>query len=114
MGCSRFYRPIVSSPKGSNVTNRSQPDRHFCRFTNPRYIVNFPTKRHWRDKSRIEDIESGLAALVEEIQKRSIRSIAMPSIGAGLGGLPWIKVRGLIDNAMMQLNETSIIVLEPH
>jgi O-acetyl-ADP-ribose deacetylase (regulator of RNase III) len=95
-----------------------QPGRMFVfensRFMNPRYIINFPTKRHWRDPSRIEDIESGLAALVEEIQKRSIRSIAMPAIGAGLGGLSWIKVRSLIEKAMTKLNETNIIILEPH
>jgi O-acetyl-ADP-ribose deacetylase (regulator of RNase III) len=95
-----------------------QPGRMFVfeniRFTNPRYIINFPTKRHWRDPSRMEDIESWPAALVEEIQKRNIQSIAMPAIGAGLGGLPWIQVRGLIETAMIRLDETNIIVLEPH
>ena len=46
-------------------------------LTNPRYIINFPTKRHWRGKSRMEDIESGLVALAEEIRSRKIRSIAI-------------------------------------
>lgn len=54
---------------------------------NPRYIINFPTKRHWRDKSRYEDIESGLKALVREVRQRKIRSIAVPPLGSGLGGL---------------------------
>ena len=76
---------------------------------NPRYIINFPTKRHWRDPSRIEDIESGLAALVEEIQRQSIRSIATPAIGAGLGGLSWIKARGLIEKTMTKLDGTKIL-----
>ena len=58
------------------------------RLIQPYYIINFPTKRHWRGKSRIEDIESGLAALVKEIQLRNIRSIAIPPLGSGLGG--WI------------------------
>ena len=53
----------------------------------PRYIVNFPTKRHWRGKSRIEDIEAGLRALAEEISSRQIRSIAIPALGTDLGGL---------------------------
>jgi len=47
---------------------------------NPRYIINFPTKRHWRSPSRIEDIELGLSALVEEIRVRGIRSIAVPAL----------------------------------
>ena len=70
-----------------------QPGRMFV-FENggkagPRYIVNFPTKRHWRDKSMIEDIEAGLSALVVEVRRRGIRSIAIPALGAGLGGLDW-------------------------
>jgi O-acetyl-ADP-ribose deacetylase (regulator of RNase III) len=81
---------------------------------NPRYIINFPTKRHWRDASRIEDIEAGLTALVEEIKKRSIRSIAMPAIGAGLGGLSWVAVRDLIEKIMGPLQDKAIVVFEPH
>ena len=50
----------------------------------PRYIINFPTKRHWRGKSRIEDIDAGLKALVVEVQARGIRSIAIPPLGSGL------------------------------
>ncbi|MGC9326467.1 MAG: macro domain-containing protein, partial [Candidatus Hinthialibacter sp.] len=55
-------------------------------LTFPQYIINFPTKRHWRGKSRIEDIESGLKALVQEIRRRDIQSIAIPPLGCGLGG----------------------------
>ena len=54
---------------------------------------NFPTKRHWRGKSRMDDIEAGLGALVQEIQKRKIRSIAIPPLGTSLGGLRWADVR---------------------
>jgi O-acetyl-ADP-ribose deacetylase (regulator of RNase III) len=68
-------------------------------LTPPRYIINFPTKRHWRGKSRMEDIESGLEALVEEIRHRGIRSIAIPPLGAGLGGLDWDARYGLASNA---------------
>jgi O-acetyl-ADP-ribose deacetylase (regulator of RNase III) len=68
-----------------------QPGRMFVfetgHLTNPRYIINFPTKRHWRGKSRIQDIESGLTALVAEIRKRGITSVAIPPLGSGLGGL---------------------------
>lgn len=51
------------------------------RLTNPKYIINFPTKRHWRGKSRIEDIDAGLVALANEIHSRNIHSIAIPPFG---------------------------------
>lgn len=84
------------------------------RLTAPRYIINFPTKRHWRDKSRIEDIEAGLEALVAEIRKRGIRSIAVPALGAGLGGLDWSEVRARIERAMRDLTGVRVVVFEPH
>ena len=55
----------------------------------PRYIVNSPTKRHWRDPSRLDDIEAGLATLVSQIERLSIGSIAILPLGCGLGGLDW-------------------------
>ncbi|MFM9967546.1 MAG: macro domain-containing protein [Burkholderiales bacterium] len=61
--------------------------------TLPRYIINFPTKRDWRSKSRIEDIRSGLESLIKEVRARGIRSIAIPPLGSGLGGLDWRAVR---------------------
>ena len=71
--------------------NEMQPGRVFVFETGqvlpPRYIINFPTKRHWRGKSRMEDIEAGLRSLADEIRSRGIRSIAVPPLGSGLGGL---------------------------
>ncbi len=69
----------------------------------PRYIINFPTKTHWRSKSRLEIIDAGLAALVEEIRSRGIRSIALPALGCGNGGLNWNDVRPRIENALGNL-----------
>jgi O-acetyl-ADP-ribose deacetylase (regulator of RNase III) len=83
------------------------------KMTYPKYIINFPTKRHWRGKSRIEDIESGLAALVHEIRVRHIRSIAIPPLGSGLGGLPWQEVRRRIEEALCGFNDLEVIVFEP-
>lgn len=54
---------------------------------NPRFIINFPTKRHWKSNSRIEDIKSGLTDLISIIQQHQIRSVAIPPLGCGLGGL---------------------------
>lgn len=83
------------------------------RLTNPQYIINFPTKRHWRGKSRIEDIKAGLTALIEEIRTRNIHSIAIPPLGSGLGGLDWSDVRPLIESALMQVKDLKAFVFEP-
>lgn len=94
-----------------------QPGRMFVfetgRLMNPRYIINFPTKRHWRGKSRVEDIESGLVALVDEVRERGIRSIAVPPLGAGLGGLDWREVRQRIETALGDLEDVEVVVFEP-
>ena len=81
-------------------------------LTAPRFIVNFPTKRHWRGKSRMEDIISGLEALKIEIIDREIKSIAIPPLGSGLGGLNWPEVRSQIETSLGDLN-IDIIVFEP-
>ena len=83
------------------------------RLSPPRYIINFPTKRHWRGKSRIEDIQSGLKALVEEVRARDIRSIAIPPLGSGLGGLDWEMVRPYIEDAAKELADVRVVVYEP-
>jgi O-acetyl-ADP-ribose deacetylase (regulator of RNase III) len=77
------------------------------------YIINFPTKRHWKDMSRIEDIESGLLALAAEIRNRGIRSIALPPLGCGLGGLAWSDVRSSIEAALGGLSRVKVVVFEP-
>ena len=94
-----------------------QPGRMFVfetgRLTPPRYIINFPTKRHWRGMSRIEDIEAGLEALVAVIRERAIGSIALPPLGSGLGGLEWSDVRARIESAVADLSGVQVRVYEP-
>lgn len=94
-----------------------QPGRMFVfetrQPTNPRYIINFPTKRHWRGKSRIEDIEAGLLALVEVIRQYGIRSVAVPALGSGLGGLDWRDVRPRIEEAFRGVDDLDVVVFEP-
>jgi len=95
-----------------------QPGKMFVFETgtlgNPKFIINFPTKRHWRGKSRMEDIDSGLKALVEEIRKRGIRSIAIPPLGSGLGGLNWAEVRPRIEAALRGINDLHVSIFEPN
>ena len=97
--------------------NQVQPGRMFVfetgQLTNPRYIINFPTKRHWRGKSRMEDIETGLDALVQEIKERNIRSIALPPLGSGLGGLEWSEVRSRIAAVLQDLDDLRVVMFEP-
>jgi O-acetyl-ADP-ribose deacetylase (regulator of RNase III) len=83
------------------------------RVTNPKYIINFPTKRHWREKSRIEDIDSGLVALVDVISSRNIHSIAIPPLGSGLGGLDWSNVRPHIENTLRSIENVRVVIFEP-
>jgi O-acetyl-ADP-ribose deacetylase (regulator of RNase III) len=82
--------------------------------TGPKFIINFPTKRHWRGKSRIEDIEIGLSALRELLQVKQIKSVAIPPLGSGLGGLDWKRVRPRIEKALKPLNKVNITVYEPN
>jgi O-acetyl-ADP-ribose deacetylase (regulator of RNase III) len=79
----------------------------------PKFIINFPTKRHWRGNSKLEDIESGLVSLLDEIRTRGIRSIAIPPLGAGLGGLNWADVRLRIEGALQTVPDVDAVVFEP-
>lgn len=76
-------------------------------------IINFPTKEHWRYPSKYEFIEKGLVALRELLQKENIKSVAIPPLGSGNGGLDWNKVRPMIENALDGLN-TEIMIYEPN
>ena len=95
-----------------------QPGQMFVfetkQLTNPRYIINFPTKRHWRGKSRIEDIESGLEALAVEIKERNIRSIAIPPLGSDLGGLSWHEVHPRIEATLHELQDVEVVIFNPN
>lgn len=93
-----------------------QPGQMFVSSTGklfPKYIVNFPTKRHWKGKSKIEDIKSGLKALVEEVQRLNIQSIAIPPLGCGNGGLDWAEVKPMIKNAFVELPDVRVVIFEP-
>jgi len=82
-------------------------------LTKPRYIVNFPTKRHWRNSSRIEDINYGLQALVKDVKRMEIQSIALPALGCGFGGLDFSRVKPLIEFAASILPTVEMTVFLP-
>ena len=79
----------------------------------PRWIINFPTKTHWRVKTKIEWVEDGLKDLVRTIVQKDIRSIAIPPLGCGNGGLDWRDVGPLIASALEGIKGCNAIVYEP-
>lgn len=88
------------------VFERTQP-------ANPRLIINFPTKRHWRGKSRIEDIEAGLVDLIGVLRQFKVQSVAIPPLGCGNGGLRWPDVRPMIEAALADVEGVTALIYEP-
>ncbi|MCG2612844.1 macro domain-containing protein [Terrimonas sp. NA20] len=87
-----------------------------CRDHNPageeRVIVNFPTKIHWRLPSQYEYVEEGLKALVKLISEEKIKSIAIPPLGCGLGGLDWAIVKPMMIS-YMEMVDADVRIYEP-
>ncbi len=83
------------------------------RLASPRFIINFPTKNHWRQPSRLEYIESGLADLVARVRELGIKSIAVPPLGCGNGGLDWTAVRPRIVEAFKAIPDVRVLLFEP-
>jgi O-acetyl-ADP-ribose deacetylase (regulator of RNase III) len=79
----------------------------------PKWIVNFPTKEHWRADSKMEWIEAGLDDLKRVIIEKNLQSIAIPPLGSGNGGLRWQDVRPKIEDALSSLKNVRVVVYEP-
>jgi O-acetyl-ADP-ribose deacetylase (regulator of RNase III) len=78
----------------------------------PRWIINFPTKQHWKSRSRLTDIETGLDDLRRVLSELDIRSVAVPPLGCGNGGLDWADVRPLIDKQLGGL-DVDVLIYPP-
>ena len=79
----------------------------------PRIIINFPTKDHWRNKSRLEFIEHGLKDLVSRIGDYDIGNLGLPALGCGLGGLDWRDVKPVILDHLTGLKNLDVYIFEP-
>lgn len=79
----------------------------------PRYLINFPTKLHWRAHSKIEFIEDGLDDFVKQVKRLGIKSVALPPLGCGNGGLDWSDVRSLIERKLAPLSDVRFVVFPP-
>jgi O-acetyl-ADP-ribose deacetylase (regulator of RNase III) len=82
-------------------------------LSNPKYIINFPTKRHWKSKSKMQDIIDGLKAFKEDLIHLKIKSVSLPPLGCGNGGLNWSEVKPLIVSALADLHDLDIYIYEP-
>ena len=83
------------------------------RYEQPHFVINFPTKQHWRGKSRMEFVEAGLTALVAEVRRLGVKSVAIPPLGCGLGGLDWREVLPRIERALQNLADVDVLIFEP-
>ena len=79
----------------------------------PEYIINFPTKNHYRDASDLSYIHKGMISLCNEIERLNLLTIAMPALGCGLGGLKWNEVRPVITKYILKYEHRHIVVLNP-
>ena len=84
-----------------------------CAPRTPRWIINFPIKRHWRDPSRLDDIRAGMADLVAQIRQRGISSVAVPVLREGLGGLDWGELRPLILETCGAVPDVRVLLFSP-
>lgn len=82
-------------------------------LSGPRWIINFPTKKHWRQPSKLEWIQEGLFDLRKVVQEHKIHSIALPPLGSGNGGLDWCDVRPEVERILGELEDVKVIVFEP-
>jgi O-acetyl-ADP-ribose deacetylase (regulator of RNase III) len=82
-------------------------------LTGQRWIINFPTKKHWRQPSKMEWIRDGLKDLARVVREQQIRSVAVPPLGCGAGGLEWSQVKKEIELALGELEHVEVIVFAP-
>ncbi|MBN1511467.1 MAG: macro domain-containing protein [Phycisphaerae bacterium] len=114
---SKAFPEVLRAYEAACRRGEVQPGRVFTcdlnRLEPPHYVINVPTKEHWRGRSRMEYIEAGLHALVNEVRQLGIRSIAVPPLGCGLGGLDWPDVRPRIEQAFEALPDVRVLLFEP-
>ncbi len=111
----RFPSAFMSYPDACRRRELAPGHMHIFHTSadSPRFIVNFPTKRHWRDPSRLDDIANGLSALDIAIAPHRIGSIAILPLGCGLGGLAWRDVRELIASRLSGSRDVRILIYTP-
>lgn len=111
---SNFFEYKRACKEGVLTTGRMLVCRDSNADLGERLIINFPTKKHWRNPSEYIYVEEGLKALRKVIIDEGIMEIAIPPLGCGNGGLDWNLVKPMIENALSDLKDVNIIVYEPN
>jgi O-acetyl-ADP-ribose deacetylase (regulator of RNase III) len=107
------YKAYVVACKAGDVRIGHMFSTRNTKLTGPKWIINFPTKQDWKHRTKIEWIIEGLGDLKRFVKQENIRSIAIPPLGCGNGGLPWGRVRHEIIVAMGDLDGVDVAVYEP-
>lgn len=107
------YRQYAAACKAHEVRTGHMFITQPTELDGPRWIVNFPTKQHWRSPSRLEWVTEGLQDLRTFLIENQVKSIAIPPLGAGNGGLDWEVVKLEIERALGDLADIQITVFEP-
>ena len=108
-----MFKAYASEAKRGDLSLGRMHVWHTEQLDGPRVLINFPTKGHWRSGSKLADIEAGLDDLVDVIRREQIRSIAVPPLGCGHGGLEWAEVEPLIRSKLSQLEDVDIRLYPP-
>lgn len=108
-----MFKDYASAAKRDDLAIGRMHVWHTGQLDGPRVLINFPTKRHWRGGSKLADIEAGLNDLVNVIRQEQIRSIAIPPLGCGHGGLDWADVEPLIRAKLAPLKDVDVRIYPP-
>jgi len=106
-------RAYAEACKGKQVQTGKMFVTETGELSGPRWIINFPTKQHWRAKSKMEWVEEGLVDLRRFLLENNVTSVAIPPLGAGNGGLNWHEVRQKIEAALGDMEGVNVLVFEP-
>lgn len=108
----RMYKEYVRAAKGGELVPGRVQVWESDLLDGPKFVINFPTKRHWRGPSKLEYIDRGLDDLARVITEHGIKSIAVPPLGCGNGGLNWADVRPLIERKLGPL-DAEVLLFAP-
>tara|TARA_R110000850_G_C9994993_1_gene467540 strand:+ start:13371 stop:13823 length:453 start_codon:yes stop_codon:yes gene_type:complete len=109
---SNYKSYMVACKNNEVVVGKMFVTRDSNMFIGEKLIINFPTKQHWKNPSEYIYIEEGLDGLLQVIEQYQIKSIALPALGVGNGGLKWEKVKDLIEAKLDNL-DMEVFVYEP-
>jgi O-acetyl-ADP-ribose deacetylase (regulator of RNase III) len=109
----RAYKRLCDAKKLSPGTMFIFQTGDLLQDNDRKFLINFPTKLHWKAKSKIEYVEHGLDDLAYQVRKLGIKSLVLPPLGCGNGGLDWNEVRPLIEDKLSSLEDVKISVFAP-